>query len=394
MGSPFSMSSEIPLEQPPVGRSALRVAHLMQYFAIGGLERMVEQLSASCMTRGVESLVIAYLGDGPVRGALEARGVRTLLLEGGPGLHPKLVLQLRSILRRERIDILHTHHLGPFIYGAPSAMLAGCRHVHTEHSHELYDRPRRRLLGAMMSPLAEVVAVTPEVSEYRSRFPGTCQVIPNGVALPPEDRSMRERGRAQLGVGSEHFVVGCAARLSSEKNHAGLLDAFSQLLERQPSALLACAGDGPLRDELHAHARDAGLQGRVRWLGAVEEMGAFYAALDCCVLNSTREGLPLSLLEAMAYRVPVVATEVGGVGELLSGEAGILIPPGEPERLATALASLAAEPARASRIAANGQARVRANYSVDHMADRYVALYRDLVRRPLPPTHPESVRCV
>ena len=366
----------------------------MQYFAIGGLERMVEQLSVTSASRGVQSLVIAYLGDGPVREALERQGVPTVLLDGRPGLHPKLALQLRSILRRERIDILHTHHLGPFVYGAPAAMLVGCRHVHTEHSHELYDTPRRQLLGAMMSPLAEVVAVTPEVSEYRKRFPGVCRVIPNGVPTPANDPSMRAHGRAQLGIGDDRFLVGCAARLSDEKNHAGLLDAFARLHQREPGAVLACAGDGPLRGELRALAKDFGVGDHVLWLGPLRDMRPFYAALDVCVLNSTREGLPLSLLEAMAYGVPVVATDVGGVGELLAGEAGVLVPSREPAHLAAALASLAADPARAKRLGGNGEARVRASYNVDRMVDRYVALYRDLARRPLPPANMESAPCV
>lgn len=381
------------MEQPTAGRRTLRVAHLMQYFAIGGLERTVELLSTASATRGVESLVIAYLGDGPVRAALQAQGIRTMLLDGGPGLRPSLVLRLRSILRRERIDILHTHHLGPFIYGAPAATLAGCRHVHTEHSHELYDTRRRQLLGALMSPLAEVVAVTPEVSEYRKRFPGACQVIPNGVALPPDDASMRARGRLELGVGEDRFVVGCAARLSSEKDHLGLLDAFARLLRREPKALLVCAGDGPLRGELRARAEDAGLNDQVLWLGNLEDMQPFYSALDVCVLNSTREGLPLSLLEAMACGVPVVATNVGGVGELLAGDAGMLVPSGDPARLAAALASLAADNALAKSLGTSGQARVRASYSVDYMVDRYVALYRNLVPRPVPPSNMESAPC-
>ena len=381
------------MEQPLARRSPLRVAHLIQYFAIGGLERMVQRLATASAARGVESLVIAYLGDGPVRTALQSHGVKTLLLDGRPGLDPALVLRLRSVLRRERIDILHTHHLGPFVYGAPAAMLTGCRHVHTEHSHELYDLPRRRLLGAMMSPLSKVVAVTPEVSEYRKRFPGRCRVIPNGVAVPRGDASMRSGARRRLGIDDDRFLVGCAARLSAEKNHFGLLDALARLLREEPRALLACAGDGPLRGRLHAAAKDVGVADHVMWLGNLEDMGPFYAALDACVLNSTREGLPLSLLEAMAFRVPVVATNVGGVGELLGGGAGILVPPCDPARLAASLASLAADPARARKIGVDGQERVRAKYSVDSMVDRYLALYREVVRRPLPPARMESSPC-
>ena len=358
----------------------IRVAHLMQYFLIGGLERMVERLCVAAKSRGVESLVIGYLEDGPVRESLEEHGIRTVMLDPGAGLRPELAWRLRSVLVRERIDVLHTHHLGPFLYGAAAAALARCPQVHTEHSHEFYDTTRRRLLGAAMSPLAEVVAVTPEVAEFRKRFPGKCQVIPNGVPLPPLDSSTRSAARASLGAGPDDLIIGCAARLSAEKDHAGLLDAFGLLLEREPRALLACAGQGPLGEALRAQAERAGLSPRVRWLGSLDDMTPFYSALDACVLTSVREGLPLSLLEAMSFGVPVVATEVGGVGELLGGGAGLLVPPKSKEALSNALSSLLRQPDLADDLGSRGRARVEQSYSIDRMVDRYVELYRRVLK--------------
>ncbi|MGB5813068.1 MAG: glycosyltransferase [Polyangiales bacterium] len=366
----------------------------MQYFAIGGLERMVERLSVACRRRGVDSLVIAYLGDGPIRGALERQGVQTVLLPGAAGLDPRLSWRIRAILMREGVDVLHTHHLGPFVYGAPAALLAGCRHVHTEHSHELYDTARRRLLGAMMSPLAEVVAVTSEVSEYRRRFPGRCSVIPNGVVVPSDDPLRRERARDQLGLDSSAFVVGCAARLSPEKNHAVLLEAFARLRRQEPRAVLLCAGEGPLGDQLRALTQEANLESHVRWLGAIDDMSAFYAALDVCTLSSDREGLPLSLLEAMSFGVPVVATEVGGIPELLDDDAGIVVPPGDPNTLVEALSSLASNPGVARSLGSRGAARIRETYSIERTADRYVELYGALAKRRVQPSDIGSVPCL
>jgi glycosyltransferase involved in cell wall biosynthesis len=381
------------LKDDSTPRGPLRVAHLMQYFAIGGLERMVEHLSVGAQSRGIESLVIGYLGNGPIRTSLEKQGVRTVLLEGRAGLHPRLVVQLHALLRRERIDVLHTHHLGPFVYGAPAAALVGCGHVHTEHSHELYDTTRRRLLGALMPAFAEVVAVSPEVSKYRERFRGRCRVIQNGVPLPVINDSARVRARTILGADEDSFVVGCAARLSVEKDHAGLLDAFARLHESEPRAILACAGAGPLADALRSQSRAMGLESQVRWLGAVDDMQSFYSALDVCALNSVREGLPLSLLEAMSFGIPVVATDVGGVGELLADGAGLTVPPRAPALLAEALRSVAADPSLAQALGRKGQARVRRNYSVDHMVDQYVQLYSEVAKRALPPADAECSAC-
>ena len=193
-----------------------------------------------------------------------------------------------------------------------------------------------------MSPLAEVVAVTPEISEFRKRFPGRCRVITNGVPLPSLEPSMRARGRALLGAKQDSFVVGCAARLVPREEPRRPSRSICTAARDEPRSLLACAGDGPLaRCASCRGATRAGVSEHVRWLGSVEDMSQFYSALDVCVLNSTREGLPLCLLEAMSFGIPVVATDVGGVGELIAGGAGVLVPPQAPQVLAGALRSLA-----------------------------------------------------
>ena len=364
----------------------IRVAHLMQYFAVGGLERMVERLAVEARRHGIDSLVIGYLGDGPVRAALDAAGVRTTMLRTGPGLRPGRVVALRSLLARERIDVLHTHHLGPFLYGASAALFSRARLVHTEHSHEFYDTWRRRWIGASMSKVARVVAVTPEIAEFRRQFPGDCRVIRNGVTIPNDDPSLRVVGRSLLGAGPETFVVGCVARLAAEKDHETLLTAFGRLLERVPDSLLACAGDGPLRDELEKSAGARGLESRVRWLGALDDMSIFYPAIDANVLSSIREGLPLSLLEAMSYRRPVIATDVGGVPELLGGSAGLLVPPGDPAALADSLTSIATNASLGLSLGQAARARVSEGYGIDQMVKEYVDLYRNAARKSVNPS--------
>jgi glycosyltransferase involved in cell wall biosynthesis len=359
----------------------------MQYFAVGGLERMVERLAVEARRHGIDSLVIGYLGDGPVRAGLEAAGVRTMMLPTGPGLRPDRVFELRSLLASERIDVLHTHHLGPFLYGASAALFSRARLVHTEHSHEFYDTRRRRWIGASMSKVARVVAVTPEIAEFRRQFPGDCRVIRNGVPIPDADPSLRVAGRSLVGAGPDTFVVGCVARLAAEKDHETLLAAFGRLIEQVPNSLLACAGDGPLRDELERSAHAHGLESRVRWLGALDDMSTFYPAIDACVLSSIREGLPLSLLEAMSYARPVVATDVGGVPELLRNGAGLLVPPGAPAALADSLMSIATHASLGVSLGQVALARVGDGYGIDKMVKEYVDLYREAARTPVHPSN-------
>jgi glycosyltransferase involved in cell wall biosynthesis len=355
------------------------VAPVLQYFALGGLERMVEGLALGAREHGVRSVVIGYLGDGPIRQSLEAAGVHTHLLADAPGFSPFRIHALQRILRSERVEVVHTHHLGPFVYGASAAFARGLPVVHTEHSHELYDVARRRMLARAMPLVSEVVAVTAEIASYRARhFGRSCRVIENGVQLPVLVAGARARARTLLGVGEEELVIGCIARLAAEKDHDTLLQAFALLSRRVPKARLVLIGTGPLERAIRERCGSLGLGDRVRLLGARNDVGELLSGLDVVALTSVREGLPLSLLEAMAHGRAVLATQVGGIVELLAEGAGRLVAPGDVHACADELENLARDPALRAALGARAHARVAARYSEARMISAYVELYREL----------------
>lgn len=353
----------------------LRVAHLFQSFQVGGLERMAQRLAHGATPQGVDALAIAYLEDGPIRHELVRAGVPAVHLAGRDGKAWRRPFQIARLLRRHRVDVLHTHHLGPYIYGKVAAKLAGVPVVHTEHSHELYDRPLRRWIGRRMHRDAVVVAVSPEISAWRREaFGRGCRVIPNGVRVPTRPSAAERRAaRVKLGVPQDAFVVGKVARLAPEKNHALLLDAVATL----PDAWLVLVGDGRERAALDAQARALGIRARVRLLGNRDDVADLLPGLDVLASSSHREGLPLALLEGMAAGLPVVGTAVGGVVDLLSAVGGRLVAPGEAAPFAQALAELRDAPHEAHALGQRGRTLVARRYSEGQMVDRYVQCYHE-----------------
>jgi glycosyltransferase involved in cell wall biosynthesis len=362
-------------------RPELRVAHLVQYLAVGGIERMVERLALAGPAHGLAVEVIAYLEDGPLRPLLEARGVPVHFLPTSPGLSLALPLRIAALLRQRRIDVLHSHHLGPFLYGAVAARLARAAHVHTEHSVEFYDAPRRRAIGRAMPHLAEVVCVAQDIASWRrERLGADSVVVENGVAIPTLAPDAGMRARADLGLAPDTLVVGCVARLSPEKDHATLLRAFALVAAARPDAHLVLVGDGPTREALEAQVAAASLRDRVSLLGRRLDTDALLPAFDVGVLSSVREGLPLALLEIMAAGVPVVATAVGGIPALLAQGGGLSVPPADPAALSAAILELLRDPARRHATGLAARALVATRYSDSEMNRRYAETYRRVAR--------------
>lgn len=361
--------------------STLKVAHLVQGFVNGGIEKLVERLGVNLRGRGLDFAVAAYRADGPMRAALQGQGVSAVLFPGRDGLDPVLPLRIARWLRAEKADIVHTHHFGPFVYGAAAAKLLGLPVIHTEHSHAVYDTPRRLALGRRMDDLAKVVAVSEEVASWRASTLGRrCQVVLNGVqvqALPTE--AERARARAACGAKEDDLVVGCVARLVPGKDHLSLLRAAAVARKHLPNLRIVLIGDGPERRRVEAETRHLGLDAQVKLLGDRADVARLLPGLDVFSLVSRHEGLPLALLEAMAIGLPSVATEVGEMPRILAGGAGRLVPAGDPLALADALVRVGHDPdwrARAGRVA---RATVETRYSIDAMARAYLGLYCDAV---------------
>jgi glycosyltransferase involved in cell wall biosynthesis len=359
------------------------VTHLIQSFAIGGLENMVLQLSEETQRAGFGVHVIAYLEDGPLREEMNRRGISTSLLKEGDGLAPRLPFKIGRQLAAVNAGILHTHHLGPYTYGALAALMLRIPHVHTDHSHEFYDRRRRRFLGRSMNRLATVVSVSEEVEDYRQTHLGVSgRVIANGVPIP-EEKGNRELACRRAGLDPKKRYLGCVARLAEEKDPCLLVRAFFEMVTNSGlhDVDLVFIGDGPSRERVKDQIEMCGLSQRVHLLGSRSDVPYLLPLFDLFVLPSKREGLSLALLEAMAAGIPFVCTNVGDHGRVAKCGGGIVVESGDATGLYMAMGYLLAAHDQRRLMGAAARAWVEDHAGVRGMAEQYLDLYRQTLRQ-------------
>ncbi len=334
-----------------------RVAHIVQHLQPGGIECMVLDFLANGALGGNERPDIVISLDGTRDGLVDAwprlvpYAERLWGLDKPPGFQPFLILRLGHLLRRLKVTAVHTHHIGPLLYGGLAARLSGVRRlIHTEHdAWHLADPKRRRLEGALLTlTRPTLVADAGLVADaLKTAFPGCAPIlIHNGIDptrfLPGNPLT----ARAAFHLPQEPLIIGCAARLETVKGVDHLLRGFAALAPtlrdksgQNRSVHLALAGGGSEATALRALAAELNIADRVTFLGRIDAMPLFYQALDLFCLASRAEGLPLSLLEAQACNIPVVATRVGGMADAVCPTTGTLVAPNDPAALAAALAA-------------------------------------------------------
>jgi glycosyltransferase involved in cell wall biosynthesis len=353
----------------------------------GGTEHLVVQL---CRRLGPQfDVTVCCLDDeGAWAPEVRASGSEVIALGRRPGFRPEVGLGIARIAAERGISLLHCHQYSPFVYGRIAAWRRpGLKLVYTEHGR-LSDAPpslKRRLVNPLLSRFdGAIVAVSGELRDYMlaSRFrPGQVSVIRNGIeagALP--SHSERDRARRLLGLDDRAFVVMTVARLDPVKDFDTLLDAFADVRRRVPRARLVLVGDGPERDRLIERAAGADLAGSVTLAGFRSDVRALLPAADLYANSSVSEGISITILEAMAAGVPIVATGVGGTPEVLAdGVAGVLVPSRNRVALASAIASLAIDAERRARLATAARRRLETSFTIERMVREYAHMYHRLL---------------
>ena len=361
--------------------------------SVGGTERVVWELATRLPASRFD--VHLWLSPAPAldefAAALETAGFAvSRMAEVDSRWDWKGMLATWRRLRALRPDLVHVHHVWPAAdrYLAMLVRAAGVRHlVVTEHivgqSHSGGQRALKRneLLRA-----GAVTAVCGAIEDTLVRDYGVersrIRIVPNGADLPAEAdeaeavRQWRERFASTLL--RPLWVV--AGRLEEQKGHAVLFEALARLRQRGLDFTLAVAGDGSLRTVLEQQAESLGLGHRVRFLGTLDDVGPLLGAADAVVMPSLWEGLPLVLLEALVRARPVVASDVGGVGEVMAhDEHGELVPAGDADALADALERIHQRPDRALRLGRAGAERVRLHYTWPAVAEGFEAVYDEVL---------------
>ena len=352
----------------------------------GGTERLVVEICRLLQSRFAMS-VCTLDQPGAWAGALQQGGVDVVPLLRRPGFQPTLGYRIARLAQAKGASIIHCHHYSPFVYGRIATLLnPGLRLVFTEHGR-LSDGPpssKRQLVNPVLGRLpGSLIAVSHALrqSMIEEGFPsGRLEVVHNGIhAGAPPSAAARRHARATLGFADGPdgpLVVGAIARLNPVKDLGTLIEAFAAVRATRPDAALVIVGDGEERSRLEEIARALGLLGQVHLLGHRDDARDLLPAFDIYANSSTSEGISLTILEAMAAGLPVVATRVGGTPEVVDDRVhGLLVPSRSPGALAGALGALAADPVWCRALGAAGRLAVSERFTIDRMVEHYAQLY-------------------
>ncbi len=359
----------------------MRIALVVLSLDIGGQERLVLRMAQGFEERGHEVHVVTLTAGGTLRGELGTIPVHDVVR--GPGFDATLYRRLWQLFRALRPAVVHTHNAVPLEYAAPAARLARvpCI-VHTKHGHIAYSRLSRGLARAATRCVDGFVAVSADTAitaarEERPR-PKRLTVIENGIPLGKftPDAAARSEIRAELGIAPGARVVGAVGRLVEEKDYPLLVRAMEPLLRED--VRLVIVGEGIVRASIEAAiaALPAPVRPFVTLTGARRDVARVLNAFDVYASSSRAEGLPLALAEAMASRLPIVATAVGGVPDIVPADIGVLVPHGDPRALGAALQRLLDDSATRAAMGEAARRYALGRFAEERMLDRYLAIYR------------------
>jgi glycosyltransferase involved in cell wall biosynthesis len=364
----------------------MRVLQVLDSLYWGGVQELQVTLATAARKSGV-SLSLASLGaneDTPYRARLERLDVPVFTFPARKLYDWKRILALARFMRQESFDLVHTHLRSSNIVGAFAARIAGLPLIATLHLPNLDTNPRRKWLNVwvLRNLMHRLIAVGPVVSESFSRAlrGKPIQVIPNAVYVPPEF-SVEERARIRSEITGEAGgpVLISAGRLDQVKGHADLLNGIAHLRSAYPSLCLLIAGAGRLYAALQEQIQVQGLTRQVRLLGGRTDVIRLLTASDIYVSTSYIEGMSISILEAMAAGLPVVATSAGENPIFVLPSTGILVPFGDGQALVAALIRLIESPELRASLGAEGRALVSRHYTVETWFERIRGLYEEVL---------------
>jgi glycosyltransferase involved in cell wall biosynthesis len=356
-----------------VSDGRLSVLYVIWSLQMGGAERVVADLARHLDRRLFRPLVCCLNFKGRLAEALEAEGVPVFALDKRPKLDLRVLVRLVRLMRRERVDVVHTHLWTSAFWGRLAGALARVPVVViTEHNLDTWRRAPHLLADRLLGRVTDDwVFVSREVEAfYRARLAlpaGRGHVVHNGVDVAPFTRRPDAAAvRARMGLPAAARVAGVVGRLEARKGHRFFLDAMRRVVDRAPGTIGLIVGEGREKEALLAQRDALGLGDAVRLVGYWPDLAEAFAALDVFVLPSLMEGHPLAILEAMAAGKPVVATDVGGNGEAVQPDVtGLLVPPADPAALADAILSLLAEPERSLALGEAGRRSLDRRFSLE-----------------------------
>ncbi len=361
-----------------------RILHLYETCGPGGAEKVIVDIVRGLDPDKYHSTVV-LLVEGWLTHQLKNAGVSPIHLPQRGAFDPRTVLELLRLVRNCRIDLIHAHEFFTNALGFLVATLARIPIIATVHGKSYYtDKSRRILAYRILARYADCfVSVSEDLENFLAKTIGIpasrITTVYNGIDLnqyAANGRSLEKR--LELGLKATSPIVGTVGSLYPVKGHTYLLQALRDILKCHPETMLLLIGKGELQDVLRDEARAYGIYEQVRFLGFREDIKELLEIIDIFVLPSISEGLPLSLLEAMAMAKPVVATRVGGIPEVvIHGQTGLLVPPWNSRFLAEGILFLLRNSHVAKQMGGKGREQIAKMFTFKQTIARYEQLYSE-----------------
>ncbi len=365
------------------------VCHVLHTLSVGGAEVLAREFSR----QGKEHFrfVFACLDElGSMGKELLADKFDVISLQRKPGIDMGAAKRLKAYCKAQQVDVIHAHQYTPFFYSSLSRVLGNRLPIlFTEHGRTFPDYRRNKRVFAnqfLFSRKDSVIAVGNQVRNALIANEGIAEkkieVIYNGIDVRKFQPRIdgRSETRAKLGLSESDTAVIHVARLDPLKDHISAVRAFG-LLKSNPEIRLLIVGEGQEKANIENEIRNLGVEKQVEMLGLRSDIPELLNASDVCLLTSRSEGIPLTLAEAMATELPVVATNVGGVSEIvLDGETGLLCDARDVESLASHISHLCSSAAQRTDFGKAGRNRIISHFNADSMHSQYQDKYRELAQ--------------
>ncbi len=361
------------------------IALMAEGDGLGGTERLIVQLALALRERGHGILVIGpaeSTGKGFLGDEIRRLGIVYEKVPRRSMLDPRSVTDILRLLRRHRVDVMHSHEFAPSVFGTVACWLSSRTHVITMHSNLYFAGARRRRVAFRWAArnCRAVVAVSRDTAADAERLlgleNGSVHVIPNGIASRP---GRGEKVRAELRMDDDEQLVLAIGNVSPRKAHAIILRALIQGQQRGAGGRwrLAVAGaDAGSRTELLELAASNGVADRLHLLGPRSDTEDLLAAADVFAMSSLHEGMPLAIMEAMFAGKAIVSSVAGGIGEMIAdGAEGLLVAVGDVDAMSAGLDRLLTDAGMRERLGAAARRRAQRQFGIEPMVDAYLRLY-------------------
>lgn len=363
------------------------IMHITYDMRIGGTEMVIKNIIEGCDASRFNMSVLCIESPlGPFAEELKNSEIEFFELNRQPGFDTSLIIQIRNIIKENKVDTIHCHQYTPWVYGVIAAMFTKTKVIFTEHGRFYPDSStwKRKLINPLLNLLTDQVTAISKATkqalvEFENIPEKSIEVIYNGIASLKVNPVEVEQLKVELGIPDNHLVLGTVARFDPIKNHVMMLEAFALVLQKYPNTTLIIVGDGDERENIDQRIKKLTISDRVILTGYQTKPHNYLALMDIYLLSSLSEGTSMTLLEAMSFRKPCVVTDAGGNPEIIiNGDNGFVTLNDDAKAFSKGIFQTVESLQKSENLSSNSIKLFELYFSEESMNQKYQMLYKQL----------------